>query len=389
MAEPERFEPFAAPLEDARRGRRAPEARRAWQGTLTQRAYAARGLPQAVLKITSHSRGGAAVRRRLRYISRDGDTPLELHDGTSIDKSEEIDQLAEHWAADFPQRKNSRDALNLVVSVPQGMDRDKALDAARAFLEETFNNHEYAFAGHNDTKNFHVHAVVKARGLDGKPMRIRRDDPQRWRQAFAAQARERGLKLDASPRIAHGQEQRVDAPMAICELRRRGIVPRRDAADVKEALKRLRSGSLEPSAYEAALVGEHRKERLIFGQKALEVAQGAGRLDDVDQHIRAVELASDLAYHAETMPPPKSRAASLIAQWRMEAPEPERIEDVRKLTRQVERALRKEVGAFEKANLQWRAIAARERLSDVLVEPAQSAPAERQRSPGRESDIER
>ena len=327
----------------------------------------ARRLPQAVLKITSHSTGLPAARGRLRYISRDGDTPLELHDGTSVDKPEEIDQLAEHWAADFGTRKHSRDVMSLVLSVPKGMDRDKALDAAREFFKETFaDNHEYAFAGHDDTKHFHIHLVVKTRGRDGKPMRISRAEPQRWRQAFAEKARARGLALDASPRKVRGKGQRSGAPTPIHQLRRRGIVPKRDQEAVQQAVKRIRSRDLGPTELEQAMRDIHRQERLAFAKQALAVVQTSAKLEDPGKRLMALELAADLTYHAERMPRPKSRIETLVARWLPAEPEPERFDEVRSLTRRVERGLRKQVESFKTPALKRQAIVARVQLSDVL-----------------------
>ena len=385
MAEPERFEPFAPPLEDARRGRRAPESGHAWRGTLSQRARVARRLPQAVLKITSRSHGLPAARARLRYISRGGDLAVELADGTTLDSLEEIDQFAEDWAADFGTRKNSRDVMSLVLSVPKGMDRDKALDAAREFFKETFaENHEYAFAGHDDTKHFHIHLVVKTRGHDGKPMRLKLDDPERWRQVFAEKARARGLALDASPRKARGKgPQRSSAPTPIHQLRRRGIVPKRDQEAVQQAVKRIRSREFTPTEFEQAMRNIHRQERLAFAKQGLEVVQKPAKLEDPAKRLMALEIASDLAFHAECMPRPKSWLENLMEPWMPEEPEPERFQEVRSLTRRVERGLRKQVESFKTPALKRQAIAARARLSDALEDrqPALKQGAKREAEP--------
>ncbi len=93
--------------------------------------------------------------------------------------------------------------MHVVVSVPAGSDREKTVDAAREFFREMFTeNHEYAFAAHDETDHFHIHLLVKLCGRDGKQMRMTRKDPDLWRQKFAAKAREKGLRVDASPRWA-------------------------------------------------------------------------------------------------------------------------------------------------------------------------------------------
>jgi len=231
-------------LDEERRGRRARQGSdvnvgaRAWKGHLGDRILVARKLPQAVLKISSHNTGKGRVRARLRYISRQGSLSVETDQGVMLDGLEEIDALVENWAVDFPDRKNSRDAMSLVISLPVGTERQAATNAAREFFSETFSeNHEYVFAGHDDSDNFHIHLVVKSRGGDGKPMRPSRRDPQLWRQAFAEKARAHGIKLDASPRFARGEGRRTPST-AVFEMRRRSEFVRVDESAAKEAVRR-------------------------------------------------------------------------------------------------------------------------------------------------------
>ena len=322
MAERDYQADVKLPLEEDRkgRGRRTDpleghgNPNRAWKGSLSDRSRVAKGMPQAVLKITSYGRGLADAKKLTRYIGEQGETQVETDDGSILDTVEEMEQLAQDWAADFSDAKGevrkARDVMHVVVSVPAGSDHDKTVDAAREFFAESFGEkHEYAFAAHDETDHFHVHLLVKLRGRDGKQMRSTRKDPDLWRQKFAAKAREKGLRLDASPRWARGKGQRSSPPTAIYEMRRRGEKPRRDEEAAQEALRRARDPDDRPSEHEEAIREINRFERLEFAKQAYRVIQQSKKLTDDRERIKALEMASELAAHAEQMPRPRNRGS--------------------------------------------------------------------------------
>ena len=190
MAERDYQADVKLPLEEDRkgRGRRTDpleghgNPNRAWKGSLSDRSRVAKGMPQAVLKITSYGRGLKDAKKLTRYIGEQGETQVETDDGSILDTVEEMEQLAQDWAADFSDAKGevrkARDVMHVVVSVPAGSDHDKTVDAAREFFAESFGEkHEYAFAAHDETDHFHVHLLVKLRGRDGKQMRSTRKGP--------------------------------------------------------------------------------------------------------------------------------------------------------------------------------------------------------------------
>ena len=361
-------------LEEARRGRRSKESKsggghssRAWQGTLADRVRVSRRLPQAVLKISSHNTGQSRVRARLRYISRQGRLPIETEEGISVEGLEDVDRLVDDWSADFSSRANSRDTMSLVISLPAGTDKKAATAAAREFFAEVFaENHEYAFAAHDDTDNFHIHLVGKARGRDGKPMRPSRRDPQLWRQAFAEKARAQGIELDASPRWARGKGRRTP-PTPVFEMRRRGETPDVDQQAAKAAVKRARNKKDRSTSSERAIRAINGRERLAFAEQAVRVAKDATGIRDDARRLEALSIASELASFAEGMPVPRSRMEAL-----KEALKPGRAATkpkaarVRKLTKQTERLIRGQVGGFAAGSDKRAAIAARARLSEAV-----------------------
>ena len=206
------------------KGRRVPGGRK-WTGDLRQRGRTARGLPQAVFKISSYSHNSGAVWDRVNYIGRDGELEVEDPNGKTLGQVE-LERMVEDWNTEMGEEGGRRVAMSAMVAFPEGVDQEKATEAARQFFAAAFGeNHDYIFAGHTDTKNFHVHVVVEAAGHDGKQLRIQRDDIQDLRMMFAEKAHEQGIELDASPRWARGLGAARQPGPEIEGIERRGGVP--------------------------------------------------------------------------------------------------------------------------------------------------------------------
>ena len=213
-----------AGLEEDRRGS-LPRGGRKWTGSLSQRARASRGLPQAIVKISSYSHSAGAVWDRVNYVARDGELEVETATGETLDQVQ-LEQRVEEWSGDAGDREGQRYAMSAVVSFPKSVDEEKATEAARGFFREAFaENHDYVFAPHTDAKNFHVHVVVQAAGHDGKQIRLNRDDIQDLRLLFAEKAHEQGIELDASPRWARGLDANRGAVSEMEGIKQRGETP--------------------------------------------------------------------------------------------------------------------------------------------------------------------
>ena len=209
-------------LDQAQRGSRP---RRRWTGTVGQRTRAARRLPQAVFKISSYSHSARAVSGRLEYITREGEVEAEGPNGARLDQAA-LAALADEWSATGEARGRRVQAMSAFVSFPADVDQEQAMAAGRQFFREAFaDNHDYVFAAHSDTKNFHVHVVVQCAGHDGKQLRIGREDIQDLRMLFAEKAQEQGIELDASPRWARGLEKERAAGPKLDGIMRRGRSP--------------------------------------------------------------------------------------------------------------------------------------------------------------------
>ena len=213
-----------AGLEEDRRGS-LPRGGRKWTGSLNQRARTSRGLPQAVVKISSYSHSAGAVWDRVNYVGRDGELEVEGPGGETLDQVQ-LEQRVEGWSAETGEKEGKRYAMSAVVSFPKNVDEEKATEAARQFFQEAFaDNHDYVFAPHTDAKQFHVHVVVQAAGHDGKQLRIRRDDIQDLRLLLAEKAHEQGIELDASPRWARGLDSERRPGPEIEGIKQRGATP--------------------------------------------------------------------------------------------------------------------------------------------------------------------
>ena len=317
-----------------------------WGGSLSQRASVARRLPQAVFKISSYSHGGGAMWDRANYISREGELAVETDDGLQLLDLAEVDEMVSRWAEETPGRQGGRLAMNAVVSFPAGVDQAQATEAARHFLSAAFgDNHEYFFAAHDDTANFHIHVVVKCQGRDGTKLSIGPPELGALRELFAEKAAEQGIELDASPRWARGLDREAQPPAAVAGIERRGEVPRW-SCEARAALAEARAeeNPLPATADRSA------RERLEYARAAALVVADMAQLRDDKSRAQAVGLAADLALYAEQMP--GQRAVEADSVW--------------ELTRSTERALRAEINAISDPALKRAAIESRARLSAAL-----------------------
>jgi len=175
-----------------------------------------RGAPEVIVKITNKGKGGqgfGAVRRHLNYISRNGCVELEDQDGHLIAGRAALDSLIETWYLGgwgIADEGRLRQTLNMVLSMPEGTDRQGVRNAAREFARQTFGDgRPYVFVQHDDEAHPHVHLCVHMRGPDGRRLNPRRQDLERWRDAFAHELRAQGIDANSTRRVVRGQTRRA------------------------------------------------------------------------------------------------------------------------------------------------------------------------------------
>ena len=181
--------------------------------------------PQVMVKVYGGGKGMKEIRAHMRYIARvgrEGEVPMEDNDGFRVKGAEEVRELAEGWKfgeATIPEESHRREALNIVLSMPEGTDPIAVQKAGRDFAAREFTNHRYAMALHTEdtphyasdkndppTKHPHVHLIVQMGDQEGHRLNPRKADLHRWREDFAAALREHGVDAVATSR-AHRLER--------------------------------------------------------------------------------------------------------------------------------------------------------------------------------------
>lgn len=196
-----------------------------------QLARTLRRTPEVMVKITnkaSSAQGIGAVRRHLRYISRNGQVDLEDQNGDKISGVDALRDLTKTWQLGgwgIPDTSTRREVFNILLSMPPGTNRQAVRDAARDFAALEFGDgRAYVFAAHDDEAHPHVHLSVQVRGPDGRRLNPRHKALQRWREYFAEQLRAHGVEANATSRRTRGVIQRYPKP-AVVHMMERGETP--------------------------------------------------------------------------------------------------------------------------------------------------------------------
>lgn len=261
-----------------------------------------RRVPQVMVKVSGKAGGLRHVAEHLAYITRNGKLVGERGDGEELRGAAAVRDLARQWTEAGHDRRNARDTINLVLSMPKGSDRTVVAEAARAFARSQFGQtNDYLMAVHDDTDQPHAHITVKARGFDGVMLDPKKDDLQAWREAFAEELRARGMECEATPRASRGQVLKGEA-QAVRHMRDRGAELRVDAERMRKALEVVNRGlgrleRLEP--WEAAVKRRNAEVRRAWLQIA-KVLEGQGGPDFVG-------LADEIKRFAAEMPDAKTR----------------------------------------------------------------------------------
>lgn len=194
----------------------------------------AKRTPQVMLRISGGGKGISHINAHLSYISRNGRIPLEDQNGDRLVGKDSLHDLADEWQfGGFPmcERGDTKQAFNMVLSMPAGTDVIALHLAVRDFAGVAFSGFQYAMALHTQetdpdsdpSPHPHVHLCVKATGLDGTRLNPRKADLQLWRERFASCLQERGVDAAATKRIHRFQKQRGEK-QAVHHIRARGDV---------------------------------------------------------------------------------------------------------------------------------------------------------------------
>ncbi len=286
---------------------------------LAERLRAARGVPQAVVKVAGYGHGTPAAKRLLRYISRKGELPLETELGEVLTTTDEQKALVNDWAIDFDARGDSRDTVHLIFSMPPGSSPEALRRTIRTVLQRRFQGHEAVFAIHEDKKHPHAHVVVKMFNVETeKKLRLNRPDLYRLREIYAEAAREEGVEMAVSPRAARGIGRKGSRRVAH-QLHRKGIVPRAEKETAREVLESLEKGDLRAKPWEVAMRRRNDLERQAYRTEAERLRTAA--LQNVKDRDALLKAAADLERFSRAMPTPKTLRQTMIDQL-LQSPRP-------------------------------------------------------------------
>jgi len=278
---------------------------------IAERLRAARGVPQAVVKVTGFGRGLKGVRDAMAYISRDGALPLEKHTGDLIEGLEAQRELVNEWSIDFDGKRHSRDSAQIVFSMPPGSNVEALKAAVRATGSKAFPDNEWVFGIHTDTKHPHAHLVVKMRGREnGKKLGLKKADLFKLRTLFAETAREQGVELAASPRAARGVGRKA-VRQTIHQLKQKGIKPDVHKQTAREALEEYQRNDWKKKPWEMAMAERNKLEREAYRQDARTLREEAEKCHEAHERERLLKEAVELERFSQTMREPTTKRAAM------------------------------------------------------------------------------
>jgi len=277
--------------------------------SLAERLRAARGVPQAVVKVASYSKGVTQTNKLLKYISRNGELVFETETGEEVRGIAGQKSLTEEWALRFDKRTNGKDVVHLVFSMPRGSDPEALRRAVRTVMTNRFKDHSSVFTIHEDRGHPHAHAAVVMRSGRGKKLRLNKEACYELREHFAAAAREQGIELGVSPRSARGVGTKA-IKLAAYHAKQRGEAPLADRTMIQEAWKN--PGGKVGKPWDVAMRERHAYEKKAYAQAAAHLRQQAPKF--------AGQARQTLEGHADTLdafgknfPVPQTRRDAWVA----------------------------------------------------------------------------
>jgi hypothetical protein len=173
-------------------------------------ATVVRRAPQVMVKVTGGGRGMQAITAHLRYISKNGRLPMENERGEVERGKAAVRDVAEEWrygGSLISEVSHRREAHNVLLSMPRGVDPELLLRAAREFAKAELADHKYVMVLHEHQANPHVHLSVRAESRHGRRLNPRKTDLQRWRETFAEKLRGWGIDAEASRQAVRGESR--------------------------------------------------------------------------------------------------------------------------------------------------------------------------------------
>lgn len=175
-------------------------------------ALVVRRAPEVMVKVVGGGRGMRAIASQFDYITRNASLEIEDDRGIRSVGKDALKDLVEQWryaGVLIDQVSWRREALNVTLSMPRGVDPDLVLKAARAFARSELAGSRYVFVLHKDREHPHVHLVVRAQSGSSERLNVW-TDRQRWRETFAAQLRHLGVDAEATSQACRGANRKAE-----------------------------------------------------------------------------------------------------------------------------------------------------------------------------------
>lgn len=183
---------------------RAATIRARIEATVVRRA------PQVMVKVTGGGCGMKAIAAHFRYISKNGRLDIEDERGGKMRGKGALCELADDWRFGgtlIDDVSPRREAFNVMLSMPRGVDPLTVQRAARDFARVELDDHKYVMVLHDHQANPHVHISLRAESRHGKRLNPRKADLQRWRETFAERLREWDVDAEATRQETRGRNR--------------------------------------------------------------------------------------------------------------------------------------------------------------------------------------
>ncbi|NNU63365.1 relaxase/mobilization nuclease domain-containing protein [Ochrobactrum soli] len=269
--------------------------------------------PEVMVKISGRTRDSGHLKEHMNYITRNGEVPAETEYGLMSGR-EAVGDVHSDWADDeiiYKGQHQVRKAplsVNMVLSMPPGVDREAFRNAVRDFVDAELRPRvDVMLAFHDDTNHPHAHVTVRGRQHNGKTFNPGKPVLERYREQFAGALRNRGIEAEATPRYARGRTMKSDR-QHMRHMRAKGLMPRTERAAIAEAFKDTqraktgvsgasrRDGQGRPRPWENAARERHAGVSGVYAAAAKELAASASHADR--------QLARKVEQFVQSMPAP-------------------------------------------------------------------------------------
>jgi len=200
--------------------------------------------PEVMVKISGRTRDSGHLKEHMNYITRNGKVPAETDYGLMRGKNA-INDLHADWSDDeiiYKGQHQIRQAalsVNMVLSMPEGVDRERFRNAVNDFVNgELRPRVDVMVAFHHDTPHPHAHVTVRGRQHNGMTFNPGKSVLERYREQFAIALRNRGIEAEATPRYARGRTMKSERQY-VRHMRARDLMPRTQHAAIGEAYREL------------------------------------------------------------------------------------------------------------------------------------------------------